>query len=43
VLEALRSHGIASGCLIGTYLRPDGTIPVEEAAPAAVNVDQPLA
>ena len=43
VLEALRTHGIASGCLIGTYLRPDGTIPVEEAAPAAVNVDQPLA
>jgi len=43
VLEALRSHGIASGCLIGTYLRPDGTIPVEETAPAVVSVDQPLA
>jgi len=26
VLEALRDHAIASGCLIGTYERPDGSI-----------------
>ena len=26
VLEALRDHGIASGCLVGTYERPDGSI-----------------
>ncbi len=38
VLEAIREHGIASGCLIGTYERPDGSIktPVEEARPASV-------
>ena len=36
VLEALRDHAIASGCLIGTYERPDGSIPEREteAAPA---------
>jgi Raf kinase inhibitor-like YbhB/YbcL family protein len=26
VLDAVRSHGLASGCLIGTYERPDATI-----------------
>jgi Raf kinase inhibitor-like YbhB/YbcL family protein len=26
VLEAIREHGLASGCLIGTYERPDGSI-----------------
>ena len=26
VLEALRDHAIASGCLVGTYERPDGSI-----------------
>ena len=26
VLDALRAHAIASGCLIGTYERPDGSI-----------------
>jgi len=26
VLDVLREHAIASGCLIGTYERPDGTI-----------------
>ena len=38
VLEAIREHGVASGCLIGTYERPDGSIktPVEEARPASV-------
>jgi Raf kinase inhibitor-like YbhB/YbcL family protein len=36
VLEALRDHAIASGCLIGTYERPDGSIKEgdTEAAPA---------
>lgn len=43
VLEALRSHAIASGCLIGTYARPDGTIGVEDAATAPVSMDRPLA
>jgi hypothetical protein len=38
VLEAIREHGIASGCLIGTYERPDGSIktPVEEGRAASV-------
>ncbi len=31
VLEAIRDHGVASGCLIGTYERPDTSI----SAPAA--------
>lgn len=37
VLEALEAHAVASGCLIGTYARPDGSIPEEAAAsqPAA--------
>ena len=26
VLDAIRAHGLASGCLIGTYERPDGSI-----------------
>lgn len=26
VLEAIREHGLASGCLIGTYERPDNSI-----------------
>ena len=26
VLQALREHAIASGCLIGTYERPDGSV-----------------
>ena len=33
VLEAIRTHGIASGCLIGTYERPDTAI--QEGADAA--------
>lgn len=32
VLEALRAHGIASGCLIGTYERPDTSIPAGDEA-----------
>ena len=36
VLEAIRDHGLASGCLIGTYERPDTSIKVadEEGVPA---------
>jgi Raf kinase inhibitor-like YbhB/YbcL family protein len=41
VLEAVRSHGFASGCLIGTYLRPDGSIGIDDAAP--IGADRPLA
>ncbi len=35
VLEAIRARGLASGCLIGTYERPDTSIsePSSEAAP----------
>ncbi|MEO7009468.1 MAG: YbhB/YbcL family Raf kinase inhibitor-like protein [Caldimonas sp.] len=38
VLEALGAHAIASGCLIGTYERPDGSIrePGAESAMATV-------
>ena len=38
VLEAIREHGLASGCLIGTYERPDGSIkaPVEDESAASV-------
>jgi Raf kinase inhibitor-like YbhB/YbcL family protein len=41
VLEAVRSHGFASGCLTATYLRPDGSISIDDAAP--VSADRPLA
>ena len=35
MLEAIRDHGLASGCLIGTYERPDTSISVgdEEGVP----------
>lgn len=33
VMEALRAHAIASGLLIGTCERPDGTIRLPQAAP----------
>ena len=33
VLEQLRAYAIASGLLIGTCERPDGTIKIEETAP----------
>jgi Raf kinase inhibitor-like YbhB/YbcL family protein len=38
VLEAIRDHGLASGCLIGTYERPDTSISVsdEEGVPAVL-------
>ena len=35
VLEALRAHAVASGCLIGTYERPDGSVRDAASAPAA--------
>lgn len=35
VLDLLREHAIASGCLIGTYERPDGKEPAAGAATAA--------
>lgn len=37
VLAAIKEHGLASGCLIGTYERPDASIkaPVEDGAPAS--------
>ena len=35
LLEAIRAHGIASGCLIGTYERPDTSIqePLDATSP----------
>lgn len=36
VLEILQAHALASGCLIGTYERPDGSQKIEQAEPAAV-------
>lgn len=32
VLEALRDHGLAGGYMIGIYERPDGSIPLTDAA-----------
>ena len=37
VLDALREHGLASGCLIGTYERPDGSIREPAAEERAVS------
>ena len=36
VLEAIRAHGLASGCLIGTYERPDTSISEPASEPASV-------
>ena len=33
VMEAVRERGLASGCLIGSYERPDGSIRSDEPAP----------
>ncbi len=35
VMAAVRERGLASGCLIGTYERPDGSIKAPDAAPLA--------
>ena len=42
VLEAIREHGLASGCLIGTYERPDTSIRSETGETEALHVDSPL-
>ena len=34
VMEAVHERALASGCLIGTYERPDGSIPVDGLQPA---------
>jgi Raf kinase inhibitor-like YbhB/YbcL family protein len=38
LLAAVKEHGLASGCLIGTYERPDGSIkaPAEEAGASSI-------
>ena len=36
VMEAVRERGLASGCLIGTYERPDGSIKADEKQTANV-------
>ena len=41
VLEAIREHGLASGCLIGTYERPDGSIKSPVESESAVSVPSP--
>jgi Raf kinase inhibitor-like YbhB/YbcL family protein len=43
VLDAIRQHGLASGCLIGTYERPDGTITTPAAETAASVSTPPIA
>ena len=42
VLEAIRDHGLASGCLIGTYERPDTSIAAGDDEGVAANLP-PLA
>ncbi|CAH0351949.1 YbhB/YbcL family Raf kinase inhibitor-like protein [Aquabacterium sp. CECT 9606] len=36
VLEVLQAHALASGCLIGTYERPDGSQKIEQAELSSV-------
>ena len=43
LLEAIRDHGLASGCLIGTYERPDTSIGVPAAEEGASAIEPPLA
>ena len=38
VLDALREHALASGCLIGTYERPDGSIKDGQKEAAAARI-----
>lgn len=40
LLEAIQERGIASGCLIGTYERPDGSIKIGAKAMAAAPVSR---
>jgi len=41
VLAAIKEHGLASGCLIGTYERPDGSVKAPTEADAAASVPGP--
>ena len=41
VLAAIKEHGLASGCLIGTYERPDGSVKAPAEADAAASVPGP--
>jgi len=41
VLAAIKEHGLASGCLIGTYERPDASIKAPADADAAVSASGP--
>ncbi len=43
LLEAIRAHGLASGCLIGTYERPDTSISETANTVAAVIAMPPMA
>ncbi|MEO7055344.1 MAG: YbhB/YbcL family Raf kinase inhibitor-like protein [Caldimonas sp.] len=43
VLEAIRDHGVASGCLIGTYERPDTSIRTGEGEASAFGIVPPMA
>jgi hypothetical protein len=43
VLEVLAQRALASGCLIGTYERPDTSIKVDQAATVASPLDTPAA
>lgn len=36
VMDAVRARGLASGCLIGTYERPDASIPVNQPQAARI-------
>ena len=36
VMEAVRERGLASGCLVGTYTRPDGSVKADGGGQAAV-------
>jgi len=42
VLDALREHAIASGCLIGTYERDDGAVRSDESRTDAPVLTQPI-
>ena len=42
VLAAIKEHGLASGCLIGTYERPDGAIKAPAESVSATNASPAL-
>jgi Raf kinase inhibitor-like YbhB/YbcL family protein len=43
LLDAIREHGLASGCLIGTYERPDTSIAVGDGEAVAIAPQGPVA